>query len=152
MGDDRVPASDAAAKAANDKARMGPGRQAGGYGSQRFDPDHHGGSYGGNENAGGGYSEQPGGADLPMRGQQHMSGRYGDQAYGHVGSGSSNIPRDPSQRVHTDSPAGAIPADAGKNAQISGGQPARDIGGGDENERDAPGISTDKASDDTKPW
>lgn len=147
MADDQ----DKPAEAANEKARMGPGRRAGGYGSQRFDPDHHGGAYGGNEDAGGGYSEQPGGADLPMRGQQHMSGRYGEQAYGHVGPGGSNVPRDPSQRPYVEATAGAVPPEAGQNAQISGGQPALDIGGGQENERNAPGISTDKWSDDTKP-
>src|SRR5688500_9150413 len=101
---------------ANAKGRMGPGKVAGGYGSQRFDPDRHGGSYGGNEDAGGGTSGQPGGRDTPLRGQQHMSGRYGDPAYGRTDGGSSNIPRDPSQhRVPIEAAGGAQPADAGQN-------------------------------------
>jgi hypothetical protein len=150
--DDRQHPSDRKVADANRKGRMGPGEHAGGYGSQRFDPDHHGGSYGGNENAGGGYSEQPGGRDLPMRGQQHMSGRHGDPAYGRLDGGSSNIPRDPTQHpAPVAAAAGARPADAGQNAQVSGGSPSPAIAGGHENERDAPGISTDKRSDDTKP-
>lgn len=152
MADDRKPTSDRDAKAANRRGRMGPGVVAGGYGSQRFDPDHHGGSYGGNESSGGGYVEQPGGRATVQRGQQHMSGRYGEQAYGRTDGGTSNIPLDPSQRqAPIDAPGGARPADAGQNAQISGGSPSPAIGAGRENEREAPGISTDKRSDDTRP-
>lgn len=140
------------ARRANERGRMGPGKRAGGYGHQRFDPDHHGGSYGGNEDAGGGYPEQPGGRDVPLRGQQHMSGRYGAPAYGRTDGGSSNVPRDPSQRNGpADALTGAQPPDAGRNAQLDGGSRSPLIGGGRENERDAPGISTDKRSDDTKP-
>lgn len=150
--DERDHPSDRDVRSANAKGRMGPGEHAGGYGSQRFDPDHHGGSYGGNENSGGGYSEQPAGAAAVLRGQQHMSGRYGDQAYGRTDGGSSNIPRDPSQHeMPLDASGGAEPADAGQNAQINSGSPTPAIGAGRENERDAPGISTDKRSDDTKP-
>jgi hypothetical protein len=141
------------ADAANRKGRMGPGEHGGGYGSQRYDVDRHGGSYGGNEGAGGGHFAEPGGRATVLKGQQHMSGRYGDRAYGRTDGGTSNIPRDPSQH---DGPVaaeggGARPADAGQNAQISSDSPAQSIGAGRENERDAPGISTDKRSDDTKP-
>ena len=150
--DNHTPASDRDAAAANEKGRMGPGKPAGGYGSQRFDPDHHGGSYGGNEGAGGSYSEQPAGRDAPLRGQQHMSGRHGDQAYGRLDGGSSNVPRDPSQRNGPiDAVGGAQPVHAGQNAQINSGSPTPAVGAGRENERNSPGISTDKRSDDTKP-
>lgn len=140
------------ADAANRKGRMGPGEHGGGYGSQRYDIDRHGGSYGGNEGAGGGHFAEPGGRSTVVKGQQHMSGRYGDKAYGRADGVRSNIPRDPSQRNGPlTARSGAPPADAGQNAQISGGSPSRTIGAGRENERDAPGISTDKRSDDTKP-
>lgn len=110
------------------RGRIGP-EHAGGYGSQRFDIDRHGGSYGGNEGAGGGHLEEPGdGAKLRL-GQQHMSGRYGDKAYGRADGVTSNIPRDASQRQ------GAMTADRGGRAK----------------ERDAPGIPADARSDDTQP-
>ena len=134
---------DSDAEAASRKRRMGPAERGGGYASQRFDADFHSGSYGGNEGAGGGHWVERGGAATTLKGQQHMSGRYGDKAYGRSDDGTSNIPRDPSQR---NGPAaasvGARPAEAGQDARI---------GGGLEKERDAPGISTDKRSDDTRP-
>jgi hypothetical protein len=138
--------------AANRKRRMGPGEQGGGYASQRFDIDRHGGSYGGNEGAGGGHFAEPGGRATTLKGQQHMSGRYGDKAYGRTDGVTSNIPRDPSQHNGpVAASGGARPPDTGQNAQIGGGSPTPKIGVGRENERDAPGISTDKRSDDTKP-
>jgi hypothetical protein len=143
---------DGEAEAANRKERMGPGERGGGYASQRFDIDRHGGSYGGNEGAGGGHFAEPGGRAKMLKGQQHMSGRYGDKAYGRTDGVSSNIPRDPSQHHGpVTASGGARPADAGQNAQIGGGSPTPKISAGRENERDAPGISTDKRSDDTKP-
>ena len=120
---------DGAADAAGRKRRMGPGELGGGYASQRFDIDRHGGSYGGNEGAGGGHFAEPGGRATLLKGQQHMSGRHGDKAYGRADGGTSNIPRDPSQHEG----------------------PVAACGGARENERDAPGISTDNRSDDTKP-
>ena len=150
---DRDADQDRRAREANRQGDMGPGAVGGGYGHQRFDPDHHGGSYGGNESAGGSYIEQPGGKTTVLRGQQHMSGRYGDLAYGRTDGGTSNIPVDPSQRrMPIDESGGAEPADTGRlNAQIEGGSPTPTIGAGREDERNAPGISTDKRSDDTKP-
>lgn len=140
------------AEAANRKGRMGPGEQGGGYASQRFDIDRHGGSYGGNAGAGGGQLDEAGEGATILKGQQHMSGRYGDKAYGRTDGVTSNIPRDPSQHNGPVAASdGARPADAGQNAQIGGGSPTSSIGAGRENERDAPGISTDKRSDDTKP-
>lgn len=136
------------------KRRKGPGELelGGGYESQRFDIDRHSGSYGGNEGAGGGHLAEPGGGATTLKGQQHMSGRYGDKAYGRTDGVTSNIPRDPSQyNGPVAASGGARPADAGQNAQISGGSPTPAIGAGREDERDAPGISTDKRSDDTKP-
>ena len=110
------------------KRRIGP-EHAGGYAGQRFDLDRHGGSYGGNEGAGGGHLNEPGdGAKLRL-GQQHMSGRHGDKAYGRTDGVTSNIPRDASQHQ------GVVTA--------GGGGPAK--------RRDAPGIPTDERSDDTRP-
>ena len=157
----RAGPDDDTVRAANEKARLGPGEHAGGYGSQRFDPDRHGGAYGGSEPGSGSHAEQPGmrGEPSVMRGQQHMAGRYGDQAYGRLDEGDAHVPRDPSQ--HAAAPieggsfaapgrGGARPADEGQNAQISSGVPSSTIGRGSENERNSPGISTDKTSDDTK--
>ena len=150
---DRDADRDRRAREANRKGRMGPGEVGGGYAHQRWDADYHGGAYGGNESAGGSYVDQPGGRTVELRGQQHMTGRYGDLAYGRTDGGTSNIPVDPSQRrIPNDASAGAEPADTGRlNAQIEGGSPTPTIGAGREDERNAPGISTDKRSDDTKP-
>lgn len=137
--DDRV-------RAANNKGRMGPGEHAGGYGSQRFDPDHKNGPYGGNEGAGGGYD-----ADRSiMHGQQHMSGRYGTEAYGRLDGGTSGIPHDPSQRRAPDAGGAQTAPGDSPNAMLAGSGSPSPIAKGTETERDAPGISTDKRSDDTK--
>lgn len=76
--------------------------------------------------------KSPANDDKAMFGE-HASGRYGDQAFGRI------EPR----------PDAGKP-DSGTNAQIVGGAPASSTKG-DEDERDSPGISTDKKSDDTKP-
>jgi len=138
-------------RAANDKGRMGPGEHAGGYGSQRADTDRHGGSYGANEGAGGGYEP---GADR-LRGQQHMSGSYGAQAYGRLDGGRAGIPRDPSQRearpaTSADAAPAAQPPGDSPNAMLAASGSPAPIARGTETERDSPGISTDKWSDDTK--
>jgi hypothetical protein len=167
-------ADDKRVRAANEKGRMGPGEVAGGYGSQRFDVDRHGGTYGSNVSAGGSYVEQNssrGNAALSggngvrdpladrgvLHGQQHMSGVYGGQAYGRLDGEHANIPHDPTQLgarpADGASPAGtggAQPPDAGQNAMIAGGSEMPPIGRGTENERTSPGMSTDKKSDDTK--
>jgi hypothetical protein len=162
----RAGPDDDTVRAANEKGRMGPGEHAGGYAGQRFDTDRHGGTYGGNASSGGSHVDQPGmhGARSIARGQQHMAGRYGDQAYGRLDAGDAGIPIDPSQhraapvdggstssaRTSPMAAGGARPADEGQNAQISSGEPSATIGRGTENERNSPGISTDKTSDDTK--
>lgn len=64
---------------------------------------------------------------------EHASGRYGDQAFGRI------EPR-----------PGVSRADSGTNAQVIGGTLASAAQGA-EDERNSPGISTDKKSDDTKP-
>lgn len=161
-------------RAANRAGHYGPGEHDGGYASQRFDIDRHGGTYGGNESSGGSYSEQNSarlnaaltrgeGVRDPLadrgvlHGQQHMSGFYGDQAYGRLDGPHANIPVDPTQ--HPAAPAeaatptgdrGARPAGASHNAMISAGGSPAPISRGSENERTSPGISTDKRSDDTK--
>lgn len=166
--------SDKQVRAANREGRMGPGEHAGGYASQRFDTDRHGGTYGSNESSGASYPEQDSqrlNADLSgcngvrdpladrgvLHGQQHMSGRYGTQAFGRLDGPPPGIPVDPTQRsaipageVAVDSRGGARPPDASHNAMISASGAPAPISRGSENERNAPGISTDKSSDDTK--
>lgn len=162
------------ARAANRVGHFGPGEHDGGYASQRFDVDRHGGTYGSNESSGGSYVEQnsrranaalSGGKSVRdpladrgvLLGQQHMSGRYGDQAYGRLDGPHANIPIDPTQ--HPAQPAdraapagdrGARPPDASHNAMISASGSPASVSRGSENERTSPGISTDKRSDDTK--
>lgn len=144
-------------RAANEKGEMGPGEVGGGYGSQRFDTNHHGGAYGGNEGAGGGYPDLPRDKGGVLLGQQHMSGRYGGQAYGRLDGGHSGIPRDPSQlearpagEGGLSSEGGAEPQGDSQNAMLAAGGSPSSVSRGSENERNSPGISTDKASDDTK--
>lgn len=142
-------------RAANRTGRLGPGEHAGGYGSQRFDTDRHGGAYGGNEGAGGGFADLGRGDRDVLHGQQHMSGRYGGQAYGRLDGGRAGIPIDPSQRAAR--PAeGASPSETGDegagspNAMLAASGSPAPVSRGSETERDSPGISTDKWSDDTK--
>ena len=120
--------SDRDLRSANARGRAGPGGYAGGN------------------------SDRAVRTDAILRGQQHMSGRYGGKAFGRSDGVTSNIPRDLSQHNGPVATSGGAPsAGSGQNAQISSGSPAPAIGSGRENERDAPGISTDKRSDDTKP-
>ena len=147
---------DETVKRANASGNMGPGHAGGGYGHQHFSPDRTGGTYGGHEATGGKLGSDPLAERHVERGQQHMSGAYGSPAYGRVGPGDGRVPHDPSQRnlsagVEGDHIIKDHP-DEGEsiNAQIGSGTSDTQIGRGSENERDAPGISTDKGSDDSR--
>ena len=148
-----------------ERGRMGFGHVGGGYGRQHFDVDRTGGAYGGNESAGGGYVDQQtnpsadqdeaGGGRDPLardevrRGMQHMSGTHG-QAYGRTeGVAGHRLPADPSQRpARSDPPGqGARPGQTDPNAQIAGGG-LSSLDRGQESERDAPGIATNRNSRD----
>ncbi len=76
---------------------------------------------------------KPASSDDKLLFGEHASGRYGDQAFGRI------EPR-----------PGVSRTDSGTNAQVIGGTPASAAQGA-EDERNSPGISTDKKADDTKP-
>lgn len=135
------PADAKTARQASKRGHMGPGYPGGGYRGQRSD-----------WSGGWGLGDEG-------RGRPHMSGRHGDTAFGRIGPSSGQVPRDPSQRVveggvdggtNLDATGGARPRAASQNAQIAGGSPDTPVARGSENERTAPGISTDKRSDDTR--
>jgi hypothetical protein len=83
----------------------------------------------------------------------HMSGRYGTPAYGRADGRTSAVGIDPSQQSATDtrSTEAKPTEDAGQNAQIGGASGYQAMPAARDDERNAPGISTDKRSDDTKP-
>lgn len=135
------PADAKAARQGNAEGGMGPGKPGGGYRHQRA--DWHGSSDAPNQG----------------RGRPHMSGAHPDTAYGRIGAPSGQVAPDPTQRVveggvdggtSIDAEGGARPREASHNAQIAGGSPDTPLARGAENERTAPGISTDKRSDDTR--
>ncbi len=142
--DDAMTSKDDRAEKANKFGGMGPGHVGENYAHQHSDTGRSGGTYGD-----------------PLAGSPHQTGRHGDHIYGRVDGGSSGVPVDPTQRQVTAGAAtdgridvtggGARAPDSGQNAQIVGGSPDAPIGRGTEDERSAPGISTDKRSDDTRP-
>lgn len=140
---DLPPADAETARRGSKSGRMGPGYPGGGFGHQPA--DWHG-------------SRD---ASPAIRGRAHMSGAGDDTAYGRLGPPSGQVPPDPTQRVvqggvdggiNVDASAsgGAHPREGEQNAQIVGGSPDSPIARGAETERDAPGISTDKRSDDSR--
>lgn len=171
----KPPADDEAVRRASTSGHMGPGRVGGGYAHQQFTPDRTGGTYGGQESGGGSYVDQsssrgnaatsgdsttdPLAKRQVAHGRQHMSGVYGSPAYGRAGPVDGRVPYDPSQRNPPAAAPGIVEDDNGEpdrkqggniNAQIGGATPGGPIARGSEGERDAPGISTDKRSDDTR--
>lgn len=83
---------------------------------------------------------------------EHASGRYGTPAYGRT-DGLETEFADASQQP-SEGGRGSLSersVGANQNAQISGASASGPLPATSEDERDSPGISTDKHSDDTKP-
>lgn len=78
---DRRKDKDERARAANRKANMGPGEVGGGYAGQHYDSQPLEGGH-----------MSPNAERQLRRGRQHMSGVYGDKAFGRVSEGDTSRP------------------------------------------------------------